>query len=155
VQGVPTDEATLAEFRAKFLYSGNASAVGRELKIPERTARQIAEKLEDDEEFAEARRTLRARILDRHVAMRLRVCEVAAERFEEDLPVPENVSEGANVTIIDKRPDYAKVVLEGEKNAQNLAKYDTDSGAGAKKIDGVTITIVNTGADASGDEPGD
>ena len=33
--GVPIDEEKVAEFRAKFLYSGNASASGRELNIPD------------------------------------------------------------------------------------------------------------------------
>jgi hypothetical protein len=80
--------------------------------------------------------------------MRIRACERAAERFEEELAVPEVVGDGS-VTIIDKRPDYARIVLEGEKNAHALAKFEAEIGAGAKKIDGVTITIVST----AGDEP--
>ena len=124
--GVPVTDEKLAEFRAKFLYSGNASASGRELDIPERTARQIAAKLEEDESFAEERRALRARVLDRHVAMRLRVSEKALERFEDDdhgIDV-KKFGEGGPVQITDKRADYGKLVLEAEKNAQALSRFD-------------------------------
>lgn len=123
--GVPTEEEQVAEFRARYLYSGNASAVARELKIDERTGRRIAERIEADPSFAEDVRKLHAHALKRHVTMRIRVCERAAERFEEELPVPEVVGDG-NVTIIDKRPEYARVVLEGEKNAHALAKFEAE-----------------------------
>jgi hypothetical protein len=123
--GVPTDEATLAEFRAEYLYSGNASAVGRKLDIPERTARKIAERLEDDPSFAEDGRKMRARTLDRLIAMRMTIAETAQERYLGDLPIPA-VSEGGTVNVIDKRADDGKLVLEAEKNAQNLAKFEAE-----------------------------
>lgn len=125
MQGVPTDEETIAKFRAAYLYSGNASKCARDLNLPERTGRWIAEWLSEQPDFAEDRRKLRARALEELIAMRTRVAETAAERFEDDLFIPE-VGEGSNVTIIDKRPDYAKVVLEAEKNAHNLAKIEIE-----------------------------
>jgi hypothetical protein len=123
--GVPTEEETVAEFRARYLYSGNASAVARQLDLDERTGRRIAERIEEDPSFAEDVRKLHAHALKRHVTMRIRVCERAAERFEEELAVPEVVGDG-NVTIIDKRPEYARVVLDGEKNAHALAKFEAE-----------------------------
>jgi hypothetical protein len=139
-QGIPTDEETLAEFRAKYLYSGNASAVGREMDIPERTARKLAERLEEDPTFADDGRKLRARALDRLVAMRLRVAETSLDRFESDtggIDARQFGGEDASVTITDKRHEYGKLVLEAEKNAQHLAKFDSDrkgfeSGAGQR-----------------------
>ena len=150
MQDVPTDEAILAKFRASYLYTRNASKSARDCEIPESTGRDLAKRLAEEKDFGEARRALRTRALDDLVAMRQRVCEVAAERFEEALDMPEVVGDG-NVTVIDKRPDYAKVVLDGEKNAQHLAKIDAENGAGSKKLEGVTITIVATGK--SDDEP--
>lgn len=127
-QGVPTDAATVEEFRALYLYSGNASACGRKVKLDERTARKIAERLEADPSFAEDGRKLRARALDKLVAMRMSVAEVAHDRYLEDLVIPETVGDGAVVTIIDKRPEHGKLVLDAEKNAQNLAKIESGNG---------------------------
>ena len=127
-QGVPTDEATLAEFRAEYLYSGNASASGRKLDIPERTARQLAERLEAEPDFAEARRLLRTHALERLVLMRMTIAETAHSRYLDDLPMPQ-VDSDANVTIVDKRYEDGKLVLEAEKNAQHLAKFEAERDA--------------------------
>jgi hypothetical protein len=126
-QGVPTEDEVVAEFRARFLYSGNASAVSREMGIPERTGRKIAERLEDDPSFAEDGRKLRDRALHRHVAMRLAVCEKAAERYHDENGGIEVKRFGEdNVTIVDKRAEHGRLVLEGEKNAHSLARFDAE-----------------------------
>jgi hypothetical protein len=124
-QGIPTDEETVAKFRALYLYSGNASASGRELDIPDRTARQIAERLEDEPDFAEARRRLRARALDKLVMMRMAVAEEAQRRYLDELPLPA-VSRDATVNVVDKRYEDGKLVLDAEKNAQHLAKIEAE-----------------------------
>lgn len=126
MQGVPTPDDVVAEFRARFLYSGNASAVARELKLSPRTGREIAERIEDEPGFAADRRKLRERALERHVAMRIRVAEVAADRFEADLPEPMPSADGAPIVIVDKRSDYGRLVLDAEKNAHNLARFDAE-----------------------------
>ena len=64
--------------------------------------------------------------------MRMRVAEVSADRFEEELPVPEHVAEGANVTVVDKRPEYGKLILDAEKSAQHLAKIDQENEPGGE-----------------------
>lgn len=127
-QGVKTDEATLAQFRAEYLYSGNASACGRKLDMPERTARQLAERLEAEPDFAEARRKLRAHALDRLVLMRMAIAEEAQSRYLGELPIPQ-VSGDAVVNVIDKRYEDGKLVLEAEKNAQHLAKFEHERDA--------------------------
>lgn len=75
--------------------------------------------------------------------MRQRVAETAAERFEADLDVPEVVGDG-NVTVIDKRPDYAKVVLDAEKNAQNLARFDAERDGLVQTPGTVTVNVSPT-----------
>lgn len=149
--GVPTDEETVAEFRARFLYSGNASAVARELGIPDRTGRKIAERLEDDPTFAEEGRKLRERALARHIAMRLAVSEKAAERFfDEHGGIDVKRFGEDNVTIVDKRHEYGKLVLDGERNAHNLAKIDAErSGDSATPFE-VTVTLKSDPEDPEG-----
>lgn len=124
--GNETSPEVVAEFRAHYLYSGNASESARAVKLPERTGRDIARQLVNDESFAADRRLLRSAALEELIAMRTRVAQKALERFEADLEVPE-VSEDAMVTVIDKRADYGKLVLDAEKNAHNLAKLEGDA----------------------------
>jgi hypothetical protein len=119
--GVPTSAEKIAEFRAHYLYSGSPIASGRATGLAQRTAYDIAERLEGEPDFAADRKRLREQALDRLVAMRMRVAEKAAERFEEDLP--EVFAD--NVTIIDKRADYGRLVMDAEKNAQHLAKIES------------------------------
>lgn len=123
--GVETSPEVVAEFRAHYLYSGNAAESARAVDIPERTGRDIARQLVNDPDFAADRRLLRSAALEELIAMRMRVSQRALERFEADLEMPE-VSEEGTVTVIDKRADYGKLVLDAEKNAHNLAKLEGD-----------------------------
>jgi hypothetical protein len=128
--GVPTDQAVVEQFRAAYLYSGNASKCARDLGISEQTGRELAKKLSAEPEFGEERRALRARALDELVALRQRMVEVASERFHDEhggIDVKRfGNPEDANVTITDKRHEYGKLVLDAEKNAQNLARFDAE-----------------------------
>lgn len=143
-KGVPTPLEKVEEFRAHYLYSGNASESARAVGIPDRTGRDIAEVLVNDESFAEARRVLRARALDELVAMRMRVAKKALARFDDDTP-PEHPE------AIDKRPDYGKLVIEAEKAAHNLAKVTgpTEESAGRAEV---TINIRGPGQLPPADE---
>ena len=125
-QGVPTDESVIAEFRARYLYSRNASKIGRAMQLGERTARRLAEECEADKDFAASVRNLRVRAVDRLLGLAMSVAETAHERYLEPLPMPENVAEGASVTVIDKRADDGKLVLEAAKHAANLARFDAE-----------------------------
>jgi hypothetical protein len=114
--GEPTSAEVVAEFRARYLYSGNASAVAREMKMPERTGRTIASKLDADPTFAEESRALNARVLDRYTAIECRMVEKADDRFHEEWApaVPGDR---------DPRPDNGRLILEGSKNALARAKH--------------------------------
>lgn len=129
-QGVPTDEAKVAQFRAAYLYSGNASKCARDLEIPESTGRDLAQRLSEEPEFVETRRKLRAQALDELVSMRQRMAEIAAERFEDETGGIDVKTFGGDdkstVVITDKRADYGKLVLDAEKNAHNLARLDAE-----------------------------
>lgn len=70
--------------------------------------------------------------------MRMRVARKAVERFEsDDLDIQGG---GENVTVIDKRADYGRLVIEAEKAAHHLAKLDEGEKQEAP-IGGVVINI--------------
>lgn len=139
-QGVPTPEAAIAAFRAHYLYSGNAAESARKVGLEERTGRDLARRLIDDADFSEARRLLRRTALEELVAMRMRVSQTALDRFEEEMKIPEVVN-GGSVTIIDKRPEYGKLVLDAEKNAHNLARFDAEKDGAIQPAREVHITV--------------
>lgn len=148
MRGSATPLEVKEAFRASYLYSGNAAQSARELDIPERTGQELASALVDDPEFAEARRKLRARAVDDLVAMRMRVASKALERFEGDGDV-ESFTKGDNVTVIDKRADYGKLVLDAEKNAHNLARFDAEREGQIRSHGEVSINITGPGGDSS------
>jgi hypothetical protein len=127
-KGVPTSEEKIAAFRAHYLVSGVVSESAKHVELAERTAYDVAARLQKDETFAEERRALRARYLDDLVAMRMRVARKALARFEDDTQLPPEA--------IDKRPDYGRLVNEAEKNAHNLAKIENpqDDRGGATEV---------------------
>jgi hypothetical protein len=138
-RGVETPLEKVAEFRAAYLLSGNAYGAAREVGLPERTGAQIARALKADPEFAAERRSLRDTYLDELVEMRMSVARTALERFESG--TVEANEYGDNVTVVDKRYEYGKLVHDAEKNALNLAKFEagpTDEPPPAK----VTVEIV-------------
>lgn len=135
---IPADQR--AEFRALYLYSGNATKSARELNMNERTGRKLALEMSLEPDFIEDRRKLQVQYLDELIAMRMQVADEALERFKAKNEIPESVGEGSTVTIIDKRPDYGKLVLEAEKNAHGIAKLSNpliEKSGGAE----VSITI--------------
>jgi hypothetical protein len=146
-QGVPTEESVVAEFRARYLYSRNASKIGRELNIGDRTARRLAEECEADKEFADAVRNIRVRAVDRLLGLAVSVAETAHSRYLDDLPMPTNVAEGASVTVIDKRSEDGKLVLEAAKHAANLAKFDKESSSGGDKPRRLEIILTDRDPD--------
>lgn len=140
-RGQATPLETIERFRAHYLYCGVASESAREVGIPERTGRDIAAKLAKDPAFAEARRELRSRTLDELVAMRMRVATKALQRFEDDSEP--TMSEG-ETNVVDRRPDFGRLVLEAEKNAHNLAKIERPLDD-ANKPSEVHITVTGPG----------
>lgn len=152
MHGEPTDAALVEEFRAEYLYSGNAAKSGRKVGIKERTARDLAKRLQEDPSFAEDRRKLRAQHLDDLVALRMRVATKAAERFLGPAPMPEV---GAGGVAIDKRPDYARVVIDAERNAQNLARFEAERNGLMRPAGDVVIRITGPAGAKSGDDADD
>lgn len=149
-QGVPTEESVVAEFRARYLYSRNASKIGREMKLGERTARRLAEECEADQAFADAVRNIRVRAVDRLLGLALDIAETAHGRYLDPLPMPENVEKGAMITIVDKRFEDGKLVMEAAKHAANLAKFDSDKALPEKAQ---RIEIVLTDGEPVGSDP--
>ncbi len=136
--GVPTTAEVEAEFRAHYLYSGNATESAKAVNLPERTGRDLAKRLSADPSFAADRRALRARALDELVSMRMRVAQISLERFESSTGGVDVKDYDGDVTITDKRHEYGKLVIESEKAAQHLAKLDPEE----KQFGSGGLTIV-------------
>jgi phage terminase small subunit len=149
--GIETSPETIAEFRAHYLYSGNASESARAVGLPDRTGRDIAARLAEDTSFAADRRRLRDTALDELVAMRMRVARVALERFEAPAPAP-LVGANGEIPQMDRRPDFGKLVMDAEKNAQALAKIENPE---PDKPTEVTIRVFGPGGEEPKDESGD
>ncbi len=143
-KGKQTSAEKEAEFRAHYLLSANASESAREVGLPVSTGRDIAKRLQLDEGFAQDRRALRAQYLDELVCMRQDIARTARDRAKRDRA--DEYPTGEGVTVIDKRPEWAKVVLDAEKNAHNLAKIEQcQGGSEGNKPAEVHITV--TGPD--------
>lgn len=115
MRGVQHDEETWAKFRASFLLTGNASKSGKEVGIPASTANDYVRKLRDDPTFAQDRQALRAGYLAELEALRMSVARTAAIRAKKKSGDIYTFGEGG--TVVDKRSEWAKVVLDAEKNA--------------------------------------
>jgi hypothetical protein len=124
MRGSRIPEGDREAFRADFLYSGNASESARRVGINDRTARIFANELYKDPTFTEARRELRARALEEAERRLEEVGRVAMRRFKGRGPsIPEGVE---GVTIVDKRPDYGKLVVDVHRSLSTRTKNDAD-----------------------------
>lgn len=145
--GARTPEITREEFRAHYLYSGNASESSRVVGLNERTGRDLARELLKDPDFTEARRELRAIEVDESVAARRRVRQKALERFESDdggIDVKRFGGEDGTVVVTDRRHEYGKLVLEADKNAQAHARFDAERDGTVRSPGEVTINVTPT-----------
>jgi hypothetical protein len=126
--GVPTDEDLKSKFRASYLFTGNASKSGREVGIPDRTARKLAQELVSDSEYAEHCRRQRALDIEEHAEARRAVRRISLKRFKSEtggIDVKQFGGEGP-VVVTDKRHEYGKLILDSEKNAQALARFEAE-----------------------------
>jgi phage terminase small subunit len=122
--GEPTPEHLVAEFRAHYLLSGNAAKSAKKVGIPVRTGQDIANRLLVDPQFTRDRADMRASYLDELVFLRQQVARTAAKRAR--APKADEYHLGPVGTVVDKRPEWAKVLLDAEKNAHALAKVEKE-----------------------------
>lgn len=145
-QGSNHSQEVKDKFRAEYLTTLNASGSARKVGIPESTGRDLAAKIRDEPGFSEIRRKLREEQLETLVQYRMEIAAVAKDRA-----VAEKADEyqtGEGVQVIDKRTDWAKVALDSEKNAHNLAKVESVDTGGSDKPTKVILEV--TGPDGSG-----
>jgi hypothetical protein len=114
--GVPTPAAKVEEFRAHYLYSGNASESAREVGIPIRTGSDLARGLADDKDFASERRKLRVAALAEVECMVMRVMRVCEQRVIDP-------HEGK----VDTRDRYAKVIVDAHKSLSQAKRFDAEA----------------------------
>lgn len=132
MHGKQTPESVVQAFLADYILTGNASASARKVGIATATGREIAAKANKDPAFGEKRRAYRAQELEDCIQARRQVREVSLKRFKRKW-----VGEPGE---IDKRADYGKLVLECEKNAQTLARFEAERD-GQVKPTSVSITV--------------
>jgi hypothetical protein len=146
-RGVKTPEEVKERFRAEYLYSGNASATARRCGIGEQTGRELAQELSVTPEFVEARRLLRARAMDEAERSVMGIVTVAERRFRGRGPqIPENAV--GPVTIIDRRADYGKLVIDAHRSLVGRCRLDAERGGEIASSRDVTINVKLTPDDA-------
>ena len=150
--GVPTDEELKSKFRASYLFTGNASKSGRELGIPDRTARKLAQELVSDSEYAEHCRRQRALDIEEHAEARREVRRIALKRFRSKTGGIDVKQFEGTVTVTDRRAEYGRLILDSEKNAVASARLDAETRAN-ESGESRRIEIVLTDGD-DGASPG-
>jgi len=104
-RGTRTPDNVEANFRAKYLLSGNASAAARAIGIPETTGAELARRAQADPVFVKARAELYASALGDVERMMLEVTQICRNRVEE-------INE---LEMQDPRPQYAAQVVAAYK----------------------------------------
>lgn len=119
-KGVPTPPGKVAEFRARYLLTGNASKTARDMDMPETTGQKLAKDAHKDPEFVAACADQRARAIDAATLMLLRTVERAEERVATTyLYRPEPGC--ADVTW-----QAARTVVDAHKSLVAMAKLDAE-----------------------------
>ena len=121
MRGKKTDNETIYKIMISMFTTNNSAETSRQLKIPERTVRDIYEKNKDKQEFAE----LRIKKQDDFIEKATRIIDKALNRLEKSLDnndekIPVNNLSTVLGTLYDKRA---------------LAKGETTSNTG------ITITM--------------
>jgi hypothetical protein len=127
VRGEPTDAVIVEAFRQDYLYTGNASKSGRKFKLHTSTARDLAKTLSEDPSFVKDRQRLRANAADEAERAVMEVIAVGLKRFKDRVPEVE-IPEGsrAPVTIVDKRADYGKLVIDAHRALVGRSRLDAE-----------------------------
>jgi len=124
MRGSKTPKVTQDKFRALYLYSGNASDAGRQCGMSVSASCELARKLSKEPGFIEARKQLRARALDEVERMLMDVAVTARKRFSGKGP---RIPPGAHgVTIVDKRPDYGKLLVDTHRSIVGRVRVEQE-----------------------------
>lgn len=140
--GVKTPVELVDQFKSLYLYSGNAGACARKVGISETTGRELAREISKEPGFVEARRELRARALCDAERSVMRVIEVAERRFRAKMQapiIPDNAK--AMITIIDKRAEYGKLIVDAHKSLVNRCRLDAEKDGEITADKAVTIRV--------------
>jgi len=133
-RGSKTPADVEAEFRAKYLLSGNISAAAREVGIPETTGFELAKKAQADPSFVEARTALYAQALGDVERMMLEVVKIARDRVEEP----------NELDMQDPRPQYAAQVVGAYKALMTHRKIQAEFERDAKEKPAQVVVNIQT-----------
>lgn len=137
-QGVPTPDHIEVEFRKHYLVTGNIRASARQVKLPETTGQELANRANADPEFVRARAEMYARALPDAERMLIGGIQIAADRLEAGPEVTgaDLATSGAQkITIQDPGPQYLRAIADGVKVLTLIRKSDDKSGTGDNGVE--------------------
>lgn len=108
-----------AVFAEEYLRTGIATIAAKKAGIPERTGREVAERLEENPDFAARRRALLTRGLDRVETMLIKSCETAAKRISKKPVVTE-------MGLADNGHHYLRALSDAHRSLVARRKMDHD-----------------------------
>jgi hypothetical protein len=122
--------------------------------IPERTGNDLANELDDDLEFAERRRRLHARALDRAESMVMRALGVLSERIENATELLGGDDPDAPLKVVDKSADYGRSIAALNDSLMKRRKIEHDMKPENKAAwpSGIRITIDGTEPSATDEQ---
>lgn len=128
-QGVPTSDEKKLEFAEAYLRLGFPAQAARKVGIPERTGYALADVLDEDPEFAERRRRLHAKALDRAEAAVMRSIDVLSDRLENATELLGG-GEGEPMKVLDKSADYGRSIAALNDSLMKRRKIEDDIARG-------------------------
>jgi hypothetical protein len=143
--GARIDAKTRDLFRASYLYTGNATKSAKLLGFGEARGRDIARELRKDPAFVAECRELRGQALDEVERALMGVVRTAERRFHGKMPLP-----CGDAPVIDKRPDYGKLVVDAHRTILGRTRHDVERDGTVVPPGGINITI--TGPDGAEQE---
>jgi hypothetical protein len=140
-RGSRISDAKRAEFRAKYLEFGNASAAARAVGLAESTGCDLAREANADPAFVEARRELYARALPEGLELMMGTLRAIQARTLEPDRTPEQLAAIAvenklkSFSYQNPKPAYAKAVVDGYGKLLAAQKQATPEQGGTQRIE--------------------
>lgn len=120
-KGAKTPELTRLEFAAEYLKTLCIPVAAKKVGIPERTAYDIANKLNADPEFAALRKAQRARMLEEASEASLSLIRLGQERAHECAPLETKLGAWSDISAA-----YLKSVADLGRTVEKLSRLEAE-----------------------------
>jgi hypothetical protein len=154
-RGSKTPAVKVAEFRAQYLLSRNASAAALKVGLNDRTGRKLAEEAEQDPEFSEACRKLRARYIPEIEAILQDCVRIAHKRIQLEPMTPKEQAELMqeynlkSFSYPDPRPAYMAQIAKTATVLNQGSEKDP-----ASQTQHPTVQVILNGTEPESDDGG-